>query len=72
MATPTVAADLKHLLGTAADHDRLDVNIFLRGAPTDVVPKSAVADATDALSATDVVDRLKSAAESARPGCSPS
>src|SRR3954469_21916742 len=75
VAMQKVAVDLAHLLETAADHDQLDVNIFLRGEPTDIVRiPEMVANTDDQLATTDVsdvadvLDGLKSAVESAQTG----
>jgi subtilisin family serine protease len=75
MPKPKMTADLEHMLGTAANHDQLDVNIFLRGEPNELIgsPRRAGASAkfsavTDELDAADAVDRLTSAADSAQAG----
>jgi subtilisin family serine protease len=68
MAMQKATADLEHLLNTATDHDQLDVNIFLRGEPSDAIPMPDVAAANDAPDVADVVDQLKSAAASAQAG----
>jgi subtilisin family serine protease len=68
MAAQKIADDLHHLLATAAPHDQLDVNIFLRGEPSDVIPQAAVSAVADAPDSEDALGRLKAAAESAQDG----
>jgi subtilisin family serine protease len=65
-AQEKLTKDLQHLLSTSKDHDRFDVNIFLRGEPVSQVPKALTESVAAAESVSDaarvvrnVVDTIK-------------